>query len=122
MNALANLNDYQLLEDDLAEAEQTIKELRDYIDCLNESLSDKEDELSKYKEMGNVLKQLLEAEKKADDLERETKHDLAYDLWHMLREATKRLHDMVHPPIKIVETIQVGDMTVRLTTKVPQYG
>ncbi len=120
MSKLASLNDYEALEDDLAEAKERIKELEEELEDVTFDLEYEKAERLKYENAATVLKELLEAEKKADELEAETKHDLAYDVFHILRQATATLHDIVYPSVKVTETINVGDMTVRLTTMVPQ--
>ena len=84
---------YQLPQEELEKANQAIKELLQEIDSLSDELLSKDTQIAKCKDAKDVLKILLEAERKAEELKRITKSDLAYNLWHYLRAATTKIRN-----------------------------
>lgn len=94
----------QVAQTPLETSQEKIRELEIRIAHLENEISDKDDQISKYTGLTKVLKDLLEAERKADALERETNHELAYDLWHGLREATAKMRSIILPALRISVT------------------
>lgn len=82
----------EMYRDELIEA---LKKRDKEIKLLNFELSAKGNEIAeleyKYQQLDNVHYELLAAERKADDLERESADDRAYDIWHALRNATAEI-------------------------------
>ena len=105
--------DDEQLRDELRKANRTIKELRGEIDLLSEEVEEKDRQIAKYKDVKGVLKMLLEAEEKAEELERITNSDLAVDLWHNLRETAAAVQEWVHPSLHVT----ISDSDAGIITK-----
>lgn len=84
--------------------QEKMRELKIRIAHLENEISDKDKQISKYTGLTKVLKNLEEAERTANELERQTGHELAYDLWHGLREATAKMRSIILPALRISVT------------------
>lgn len=110
-----NTNDGQTLRDELNKANQTIKELRGEVDLLSDEVEERGRQNENVKNVKKVLFLLLEAEKKAEQLERTTKSDLAYDLWHEWRAATALVEAWVRPSLHVTITDSDAGIVTKYT-------
>ncbi len=113
-----NTNDIGMLKKELEQANKTIRELSRQIGSLSDELMSKDQQIAKYEDAKDVLEILLEAEKKAEQLERITNGDLAYDLWHHLRTATALMQKWVRPSLHV----SICDTDTGMVTKYTYRG
>lgn len=106
-------NDIEMLKEKLDLANKKIKELSQEIDSLSDEVEEKSRQIAKYENAKKILKMLLSHLRKAEQLERITRSDLAYDLWHYLREATALAQEWVKPSLHV----SISDTEAGIVTK-----